>query len=87
MTDPIPIGVRRALIGPRTETLHIKVSKETAEFYDQLAHKVDSSRNDVCATVLETRAHGKAVVERLAAVRIEIMSSWYPQNSEERSEK
>ena len=71
---PNNVGVRRTLIGPRTETLHIKVSEETLIEIRARAHQADRSIADVAATQLELVNHGRAVVRRIQDAALEIVS-------------
>ena len=78
-----PMGARHALIGARTVGVHAKVSELTAEVLRRESRRAEMSLADFIATVLEIRAHGKLVVERIAAARVEIVSSPSPPRVEE----
>lgn len=74
MTDPVPIGARHSLLGPRTVPIHSKISEETAARLRTEARKAEKSVSDFIATLLEVRLFGRPVIERIEAARLEVVS-------------
>lgn len=71
-------GVRRSLLGLRILPKHTKIAEETNAELQRLCHEADKSESDFIATLIEIRCHGLAVVQRIEAARIEIVSGSYP---------
>jgi hypothetical protein len=77
MSPPPPIGARHTLVGQRVVPKHTKISEETADALRKLARQAEKSESDFIATLIEIRCHGKAVVQRIQAAQLEVVSGEY----------
>ena len=71
-------GARRSLLGLRILPKHTKIAEETNAELQRLCREAEKSESDFIATLIEIRCHGVAVVQRIEAARIEIVSGSYP---------